>query len=426
MLELMKLIIVFLLISTISFGVSSAQTKTKEQLQAELTALEQQIAEQKAAVESKQKEAATLQRDVTVLDTKIKKSENEIKARDKSISLITYDIADKEKSISALDNKIDIQKGNITETLKQIESKGSFSTILATLSSNSFSDILLESKNFNDLKNSLNKALNEIKNNRVALVVAKEDLEDSKNQEQALKQQQVLIKKDIESDKKEKSTLLTVTKGQEKNYTAQLKETEKRAAAIRAALFELNGSAAINFGRAYDLAKQVEKVTGVRPAFLLGIITVETNLGQNIGTGNWKTDMHPTRDQPIFEKICAKLGLNPDTQPVSKKAWYGYGGAMGPAQFIPSTWVMYEDRVSKLTGNSPANPWNPLDAFMASGLLLADSGAAKQTRAAEQRAAVCYLAGCGNANKAAYQFYGTDALKYADKYEANIKVLQGQ
>lgn len=422
----MKLILIFLLASTISFSVSSAQTKSKAELQAELAQLEQQIQAQKDAVAAKQKEAASLQRDVTILDTKIKKSETEIKARDKAINLLSYDISDKQKSINALDEKIDVQKNNIVDTLKQIETKGSFSTIVATLSSNSFSDILIESKNFNDLKNSLNEAINKIKDNRVALVVAKQDLEESKNEEQAIKQQQVLIKKDIEINKKEKSTLLTVTKGQEKTYAQQLKDTEKRAAAIRAALFELNGSSAINFGKAYDIAKNVEKVTGVRTAFLLGIITVETNLGQNVGTGNWKTDMHPTRDQPIFEKITAKLGLNPDTQPVSKKAWYGYGGAMGPAQFIPSTWVGYEDRVSKLTGNSPANPWNPYDAFMAAGLLLADSGAAKQTRAAEQRAAICYLAGCGNANKAAYQFYGTDALKYADKYEANIKVLQGQ
>ena len=55
------------------------------------------------------------------------------------------------------------------------------------------------------MKNSLNETLNKIKDNRVSLVVAKQDLEESKNEELALKQQQVLIKKDIEGNKKEKS-----------------------------------------------------------------------------------------------------------------------------------------------------------------------------------------------------------------------------
>jgi membrane-bound lytic murein transglycosylase B len=84
--------------------------------------------------------------------------------------------------------------------------------------------------------------------------------------------------------------------------------------------------------------------------------------------------------------ITRRLGLDPDKMPVSKKAWYGYGGAMGPAQFIPSTWILYEKRISTLTGNNPPNPWNPEDAFMAAAIYLKDSGANKQTVKAERYA----------------------------------------
>ena len=48
-----------------------------------------------------------------------------------------------------------------------------------------------------------------------------------------------------------------------------------------------------------------------------------------------------------------------------------------PAQFIPSTWVMYEKRIASLTGHSIPNPWDPFDAFTASAILLADNGAKK-------------------------------------------------
>jgi membrane-bound lytic murein transglycosylase B len=129
--------------------------------------------------------------------------------------------------------------------------------------------------------------------------------------------------------------------------------------------------------------------------------------------------MNPTRDAPVFAQLTAALGLDPDKMPVSKRQWYGWGGAMGPAQFIPSTWVLYADKVGSLTGHHPPSPWDPQDAFMASGLLLADSGGATD----ERTAAICYLAGCKNAKKQAYSFYGNEVLHYASEYQNDIDIL---
>ena len=96
---------------------------------------------------------------------------------------------------------------------------------------------------------------------------------------------------------------------------------------------------------------------------------------------------------------------------------------MGPAQFIPSTWILYEDRIADLTGSNPPSPWNARDAFIASGVLLKDNGAGKRTRAAERLAALRYLAGWTNATKKAYAFYGDDVMELADKYQAEIDIL---
>ena len=109
--------------------------------------------------------------------------------------------------------------------------------------------------------------------------------------------------------------------------------------------------------------------------------------------------------------------------PVSKKPWYGYGGAMGPAQFIPSTWVLYEERIAKATGHNPPNPWDPGDAFIAAAILLADNGADKGTLAAERLAALRYFAGWANAGKKAYAFYGDDVMELAEKYQKQIDIL---
>ena len=96
---------------------------------------------------------------------------------------------------------------------------------------------------------------------------------------------------------------------------------------------------------------------------------------------------------------------------------------MGPAQFIPSTWVQYADRIGAMVGQTPPNPWDPRTATFATSLLMSDNGADKQTRAAERLAALRYLAGWKNAGKAAYAFYGNDVMDLADKFQSQIDVL---
>lgn len=401
-----------------------AQTASREQLQQELAELEAEVKKQQSLLDGKKTEGVSLSRDISILQTKIKKTETEIKARDKAIQSINYSITDKNKRINDLDKKLATEGISMEATFRNYQSMQDFSLTEIALSGESISKVFDKAKGYSDIKDALYASIQKIKGTKTDLEAAKNDLLDTKAEEQALKQQQLLQKQEIVETKSEKDTLLKKTKGEEKIYQNLVAENKKRITEIRSALFNLSGSKSINFGQAYDLALQVQKLTGVRAAYLLGIIRVESNLGQNVGTGNWKTDMHPTRDQPVFETMMAELGLDPDKQPVSKKAWYGYGGAMGPAQFIPSTWVGYKARITAVTGNNPPNPWNNFDAFTASGLLLADNGATKGTRAAEHRAAVCYLAGCGNASKASYQFYGNDVMKYADEYEASIKILQ--
>jgi membrane-bound lytic murein transglycosylase B len=98
----------------------------------------------------------------------------------------------------------------------------------------------------------------------------------------------------------------------------------------------------------------------------------------------------------------------------------GWGGGMGPAQFIPSTWIGYKDKVSALTGKSPADPWDIRDAFMAAALLLKNNGA-DGTRDGEWKAAMRYFSGSTNTR---YRFYGDNVMALADKYKQDIADLE--
>lgn len=419
-----RTIAVLFLLSIFPLFAFAQELKTREQLQADLAALETQIAEQQKAVESKQKEGVSLSRDINVLDGKIKQSQIQIKAHEKVIGILAQNISDKDKNISLLNYKVDREKESLSQILRKSSYLDNYSMLDFMLQDKSLSSFFIDVDSFSSVQRALNKSFEDIRVTTTGLEKVKSELLDNKQEEEAVKQAKLLEKKKIELNQKDKKTLLVVTKGQEAQYKKILADKQAQAAQIRSALFELTGAKSINFGQAYDIALRAQAKTGIRPAFLLGLITLESNLGGNVGKGTYQVDMHPTRDVPIFKKICEKLGLNPDNMAVSKKQWYGYGGAMGPAQFIPSTWVMYENRVAKLTGHNPPSPWSPEDSFMAAALYLTDNGAANKTRASETRAAMCYLAGCGNANKPSLQFYAKGVLSYADKYEAQIKILQ--
>ena len=429
--------------------VSSRRT----QLEAELKKIEQDINAQKTILAEKQKESVSLERDVAILNAQISKAQLSIKARTLTIEKLSEDIGGKGKTITKLSDKMERERASLAQLIRKTDQIDTYSLVEVMLGGESISEFFSDIDSFQSINESVADSITVVKDVKRDTEVEKVELEEKKKEESTLREAQVLERKRIEQAEAEKKRILKLSKGKEQEYQKVIKDKEKSAAAIRAELFSLRGGAAIPFGKALEYANVVAEKTGVRPAFLLGIIAEESNLGENVGTGNWKVDMHPTRDQPIFGQLVASLGLDPDAMPVSKKPWYGYGGAMGPAQFIPSTWVCFagyintssgrcgknadgtwsgpweynqaKDRIGALTGNTPPNPWNPQDAFMASGLLLSDNGAWKKTAEAERFAALCYLAGCANAKKPAYAFYGDDVIALAAKYQGMIDTLQG-
>ncbi len=417
--------IVFLLTAGGVFAQTLTPTERRAQLQEELKKLEAEMEGQKGVIDEKKKQAQTLQRDIGILDASIKKTDSAIRAKDIEIGRIGDEISERQISINALAAKIERSKKSLAQLVRRTSEINDTTLAEVILSNKGLSGFFVDLDSFDVIKAELRDSFDELRTTKEQTEEEKKALEEKQDEAEVLRKAQALEKQKLAKNKTEKNTILKETKGQEKAYQQLLSERQKDAARIRAELFTLAGSAAIPFERALDIAKRAGAKTGVRPAFILGIIAVESNLGQNVGKGNWKVDMHPTRDQPIFKEITAELGLNPDDMPVSKKVWYGYGGAMGPAQFIPSTWVLFKSKVAAITGNNPPNPWNPEDAFHASALLLKDNGAAKQTYAAEFRSAMCYLAGCGNANKASLQFYGEDVMELAAKYQKQIDILGG-
>lgn len=393
------------------------------QLQRELEAVEAEIKEQSKLLDGKRTERVSIERDVAILNAEIKKAQLSIRARDIEISKLSSQIGTKEQTIVALNDKLMREKESLAQLLRRTNEIDDYSLAEVVLSRQRLSDFFEDLDTFTQIKEGLQVSFIEIADTRVDTQSEKQVLESKKTAEAELRKIQELERGKIEEAERQKKQILNVTKGQEAAYQSIVAMKEKTAAQIRTELFALRGSTAIPFERALQYANESSKMTGVRPAFILGILAQETRLGEFIGNGTWRADMHPTRDQPVFETITKELGLDPDKMPVSAKPSYGWGGAMGPAQFIPSTWILYKDRIAAASGQNPPNPWDPRTAFIASGLLLADNGADGGTRESERLAALRYFAGWGNANKPAYAFYGDGVMGLADGYQRNIDTL---
>ena len=177
----------------------------------------------------------------------------------------------------------------------------------------------------------------------------------------------------------------------------------------------------MSFGQAYEFAKVASAATGVRPAFLLAVLAHESALGKNVGQCSYLTAMNP-KEQPTFLAITARLGIDPDKQKVScANADGAYGGAMGPAQFLPTTWQSYDARLRSVAGVSATNPWNNQQAFIAAALYLRDAGAVSN----ERMAAAKYYCG-GNWNRyVCTNVYAQGVLDKALGFQSDIDVLGG-
>jgi len=405
--------------------VSEAVSNRRATLEQELAALEREIEDQRRVLAERQRERQSLERDLAILDAKIRKAKLSIRARNLVIEKLSAEIRGKEATIAALIRKIDREKESLAGLIRKTNEIDSYSLAELVLGNQNISEFFADLDSFASIKAALRDSFRELESDRAETENEKEVLETKVSEETQLRQIQELEKKRLEEQEGEKKKLLSISRGLEVVYQKIILTKEKSAAEIRSELFSLRGSAAIPFERALEYANRASRKTGVRPALILGVIAEESNLGENVGTGNWRVDMKAPRDTVPFLDITGRLGLNPDKMPVSKKPWYGYGGAMGPAQFIPSTWLLYEARIAEATGHRPPNPWEPEDAFMAAALLLKDSGGAKGTFAAERLAALRYLAGWKNAGNRAYAFYGDDVMELAEKYQKQIDILKG-
>ncbi|OGN08230.1 MAG: hypothetical protein A2750_01275 [Candidatus Yanofskybacteria bacterium RIFCSPHIGHO2_01_FULL_45_42] len=412
-------------------GIASAAVQDEiDKRNQQIEELQRQIEQYQQQVDSARGQSRTLENEIAKLNAKINQLTLEIKILAISIDQTGIEINDTEGKINEAQSKIILHRQALAQYLKlayQIDQK-TLTEIL--LQNHTLSDFFNNLNNLNATQDNLRLTIDNIKKLKGELEQRQQELEDKRQELKELKSLQELQKKNLGGNKNDKSRLLTITKGQESKFQELVKKSQSDIGKIRAQVtylqqYGVSAEDAVKYGQLAAIA------ANIRPAFLIAILEIESGLGRNVGTGNWMQDMYtcylrlgkPQRaetEKNAFLAIVNKLGLNPDTVKVSREPNYGCGGALGPAQFLPSTWLAYENEVARLTGHNPPNPWSIEDAFMASAIKLANGGATSKDRTGETRAAKAYISGKPTCTSRICNYYASAVLNKADQIEPNL------
>jgi membrane-bound lytic murein transglycosylase B len=403
------------------------------------------LADLQAQLAAQKNKSGSLQKNVNALVSQISSTQSKISGEISTINTLSLQIGQKQKAIGDLNSELDRQHASMSQLITKTDEIDQKGAEYVLLSADSVSSFYKDLDDFFSIKQSLYGALTRVKEIRSATETQEQQLQDK--QYQALDAKNALLsqKTQLANNQKQVQTLLNTSKSAEQQQAALVSDQQKKVAAIQSKLFSFAGGAtgSIPFSQAYDYATAASTATGVRAAFILAILTQESNLGKNVGTCNRAGDpaskgyrnimpgpdakasgKSSRDDQSAFLRITSALGLNPETTPLSCPiGGGGWGGAMGPAQFIPTTWELMSSRVAAALGKSSANPWAARDAIMASAIYLKDRGATGGDTN-ERNAACKYYSGRSCDGKSpANSFYGNNVMSLSRSIQSDIDYL---
>ena len=405
-----------------NFALATPAEDQKNNLRQQIEEIQKQIDSYRSNISDLQSQSNTLKREISLLDRKAKAAELEIRRTALNIQAAEAGISDKNSDLEGAEMKLGRERQLLSKYVRAVYEADQQGTLEMILSNEKLSDIFDRVSSLQSIQEGIQESMAEIQDSKASLENERQILEDRRDELNQLKVLQEIQRRALAAQQNDKKSLLAQTKGQEASYQNLVKKAKVDAEAIKKNLYLLEGvGLSMTLEKAYQYAKQASNLTGIRPAFLLAVLKNESSWGEKVGTGTWRKDMH-ARDQKAFIQICDSLNIDPDKTPVSRKPSYGWGGAMGPAQFLPSVWLSYSEQVSRLTKNVPADPWDIEDAFVAASLKLTQAGANVQTHNAEWKAAQLYFAG-SRWNNPTYYFYGDQIMETAAVIQDQLNII---
>jgi len=244
--NLVKKSILFFWISILvlipSFAFSETVDELQKQIQqyeSQIQKIEKDIAEQRKKVEDTSSKRADLQSAVNslnntkkALETEISKTENVIGKSETTIKKLGLEINDKNQKIETTNTAL----AEAMRSLNILEERSFFEMLF---SNETLSGFTTDLTNIEKIKKSLSRNKNVLITLNTELSSKKSETEKEKENLKEEKGKLMGQKESVESTKKEKDSLLTVTKNQESQYKAVLAEKERQRQLFNETLLEI-------------------------------------------------------------------------------------------------------------------------------------------------------------------------------------------
>ena len=427
---------------------------TQDQLDEILAVCNAEIENDKKELSKKVNETKGVSYEISKLDKKIRLSQAFINQKTIQLRKLSRTIGENKADAKNLDNDIKKLKNSLKKLVYKRYQYKNFSTIETLFSGKSISEFFKTMELMELLEKKIFEKVKIIKKKKQNLELLLGELEERNALEKELVEQKKNEAEKIKKNKSYKTELLSILKKEVGDKKIKIDLKNKARQAILARKFTVASGEKVTFGEAYNIINPYKNVLGMDPAFVLAILFQESGhkgkIGGNIGqcTYNQKNKYGNTKggytvmrnsQKANFVKIMTALKIPPSKQkiscPIPRDG--GYGGAMGPAQFMPNTWMAIRKQAARIIGKRPEqmSPFTNHDAFIASAVLLKNNYYSRSctnyankykhissTRTLRERcAASMYYAG-GNWYK--YRMtYGQSVVNRANRFRRDIQTL---
>ncbi len=419
-----------------------------------LEACDKEIAVTRKALSKKQGETSGVKYEIRKLDQKIKLSELYVNQKLAIANRLKRNINETENDIKKLNSNLERVNKSLKSLIFQRNQVEANTALEAILSKKTISEFFGDNDTSKFVETKIAKEIKKVKKERDTLQRLTIELEEKESVERDLAYDRKKESVKIVKNKKYKRELLNILKKEEGGLKITIGNKEKAKRAILAKVFKVASGAKVSFGEAYNIINPYKRALGMDPAFVMAILFQESGaggkIGGNIGQCTYKQynkhgsakggkTMMKNSQHKAFESIMKGLGRNAKTQKISCAIPRdgGYGGAMGPAQFMPNTWMEIRASAGKIVGKSATSmsPFTNQDSFVASAAYLKkqyysascnkyarDYKHIQSTRTLRERCAASrYYAG-GNWFKFRMS-YGESVVRRANRFRADIKTL---
>ncbi len=195
-------------------------------------------AEIRSRIAQKQQQARTLQQEISQIDQEVKEAEKKLMVLNDELTITEQTLLTLQNEIKLNEVKLEREKGKLKEGIKLLYEFGEVNPVEVIVSNNSVTGALSKQQYLEAINVQIADSVVVIREIKDELDKKNKELQNKKDEQKSLIDQQLMLQQDLNSRKMAKDALLAQTKGEESAYQQILskgvKDKEEVAAMLRA------------------------------------------------------------------------------------------------------------------------------------------------------------------------------------------------